>query len=252
MASAPPLADSVCLAALMVAGPTHGWTLARDLEPDGGLGQIWSLSRPNTYRCIDSLVEKALLRRSKPEAGKGGARVVLRVTAAGGKVARRWLDSPVSHLRDLRTELLLKLLLRDRAGLSSRSFLDRQFAELSPALDALMRTPAKGPLPPVAVWRREQARAARRFFAELDAQARGRDGLRLSARNQIVTTVASVQKGDVMTTVKMVLGDGQILTAAITTEAANDLDLAEGDDVQVVVKSTELIVAKREVIREQS
>ena len=47
-----------------------------------------------------------------------------------------------------------------------------------------------------------------------------------------------------MSTVKAVLGDGQPLTAAITKEAARDLDLAPGDQVLVVIKSTEVMVAK--------
>jgi molybdate transport system regulatory protein len=40
-----------------------------------------------------------------------------------------------------------------------------------------------------------------------------------------------------------VLGDGQPLTAAITKDAATELDLAPGDPVTVIIKSTEVIVA---------
>ena len=47
-----------------------------------------------------------------------------------------------------------------------------------------------------------------------------------------------------MSTVKAVLGDGQPLTAAITKDAAEDLDLAPGDTVVMIVKSTEVMVAK--------
>ena len=50
--------------------------------------------------------------------------------------------------------------------------------------------------------------------------------------------------GEVMSTVKAILGDGQRLTAAITKEAAADLDLAPGDAVIVIVKATEVIIAK--------
>ncbi len=46
-----------------------------------------------------------------------------------------------------------------------------------------------------------------------------------------------------MSTVKAVLGDGQPLTAAITKDAAADLDLAPGDPVMLIIKSTEVIVA---------
>jgi molybdate transport system regulatory protein len=68
--------------------------------------------------------------------------------------------------------------------------------------------------------------------------------MRLSARNQLRATVEVVTHGEVMSTVKVVLPDGQHLTAAITKDAAVDLDLARGDDVLVVVKSTEVMIAK--------
>ena len=68
--------------------------------------------------------------------------------------------------------------------------------------------------------------------------------LRISARNQLQGTVVAVQHGEVMSTVKAVLADGQALTAAITKEAASDLDLAPGDAILVIIKATEVIVAK--------
>ena len=68
--------------------------------------------------------------------------------------------------------------------------------------------------------------------------------LRLSARNQLHGTVIAVHHGEVMSTVKAILGDGQLSTAAITKEAAADLDLAPGDAVIVIVKSTEVMIAK--------
>ena len=52
-----------------------------------------------------------------------------------------------------------------------------------------------------------------------------------------------------MSTVNAVLGDGQPVTAAITKDAATDLDLAPGDPVVVIIKSTEVIVAKQGSIR---
>jgi molybdate transport system regulatory protein len=68
--------------------------------------------------------------------------------------------------------------------------------------------------------------------------------LRLSARNQLRATVREVAHGEVMSTVKATLPDGQGLTAAITKESVEDLDLAEGDTVVMIVKSTEVMIAK--------
>ena len=68
--------------------------------------------------------------------------------------------------------------------------------------------------------------------------------MKLSARNQLRGTITAIHHGEVMSTVKALLGDGQPLTAAITREAAEDLDLAPGDTVTVIIKSTEVMVAK--------
>jgi molybdate transport system regulatory protein len=66
---------------------------------------------------------------------------------------------------------------------------------------------------------------------------------RLSIRNQIPGTVAGVEHGAVMTTVKIAVAGGGTLTAAITRDAAEDLDLTEGTDVTALVKSTEVSIA---------
>jgi molybdate transport system regulatory protein len=68
--------------------------------------------------------------------------------------------------------------------------------------------------------------------------------MRLSARNQLNATIDSVQLGEVMATVKLVLADGQQLTAAITRDSAQELALAAGDAVKVIIKSTEVMIGK--------
>ena len=47
-----------------------------------------------------------------------------------------------------------------------------------------------------------------------------------------------------MSTVRVTLPDGQHITAAITKDAAEDLGFAVGDEVVVVIKSTEVMLAK--------
>ena len=68
--------------------------------------------------------------------------------------------------------------------------------------------------------------------------------MRLSTRNQLQGTVSSVQLGGVMAAVKVTLPDGQTITATITRDAVEDLALAEGDPVTVLVKSTEVMLGK--------
>jgi molybdopterin-binding protein len=68
--------------------------------------------------------------------------------------------------------------------------------------------------------------------------------MRLSTRNQLNATVVDVSLGGVMASVKVTLPDGQAITATITREAAEDLGLADGDAVTVLVKSTEVMIGK--------
>jgi molybdate transport system regulatory protein len=67
--------------------------------------------------------------------------------------------------------------------------------------------------------------------------------MNLSIRNQIPGTVTSVTPGEVMAAVKVRLEGGQDITAAITAEAVDELDLAPGAAVYALVKSTEVALA---------
>jgi molybdopterin-binding protein len=67
--------------------------------------------------------------------------------------------------------------------------------------------------------------------------------VRLSTRNQLLGTVDSVLLGEAMAVVKVTLAGGQSVTASITREAADDLALAAGVPVTVLVKSTQVMLA---------
>lgn len=237
-------AESVCLV-LVGQGVSHGWAVGSLLAPDGDVGRIWSLSRPLTYRAIDGLVAKRMVTRRGTRAGAGGDRRLLAATAAGQRAAVEWLDEPVEHLRDVRIELLLKLRLRDRGGLDNDVLLERQSAAFAERIDELTAVHPDDDL--VALWRRESARAVRRFLDQarrhVEPPPEPRRVVRMSARNQLPATVVRVHHGAVMATVDAVLEERHPLTAAITREAALDLDLAAGDPVTMIIKSTEVIVA---------
>jgi molybdopterin-binding protein len=67
--------------------------------------------------------------------------------------------------------------------------------------------------------------------------------MRLSTRNQLLERVTSVQQGEAMAVIKVALDGGQTITASITREAIQDLGLAEGTPVTVLVKSTDVSLA---------
>ena len=152
------LADQVCLA-IVGEWRTHGWAIVKQLAPDGELGRIWSLSRPLTYRAIDHLVELGLVERAD-----AGRRSEIWITPKGRRRRRRWLSEPVVHLRDLRTEFLLKLQLGRRAGLDTTALITAQQGRITPTIAALTTTE---PTDVVDLWRQESARAASRFLDRL-------------------------------------------------------------------------------------
>jgi molybdate transport system regulatory protein len=91
-----------------------------------------------------------------------------------------------------------------------------------------------------------QFRKTRKFlFDVLDDNEAWEDvGYRLSARNKLRAKVIEVKRGAVTSQVKMRLLSANTLTSIITNEAVDDLSLGEGDGVEAIVKSTDVLVAK--------
>jgi molybdopterin-binding protein len=67
--------------------------------------------------------------------------------------------------------------------------------------------------------------------------------MRISARNQIKGTVVEVKKGATTSHVRVDIGNGQIVTSAITNEAVDDLTIKAGGKVTVVVKASDVMIA---------
>ena len=66
--------------------------------------------------------------------------------------------------------------------------------------------------------------------------------MRLSARNQLPGTIEAIDAGAVTTTVKVRLDGGATMTASITKEAADELGLAVGKAVTMVVKASDVMI----------
>jgi molybdopterin-binding protein len=67
--------------------------------------------------------------------------------------------------------------------------------------------------------------------------------MQISARNQLKGTVTSVTLGTVMAEVAVDVG-GQEIVSAITRTSAEQLGLAVGQEVTVVIKATEVMLAR--------
>ena len=68
--------------------------------------------------------------------------------------------------------------------------------------------------------------------------------LKISARNRLKGKVTHVEKDGLMAKVKVEITVPAIVTAMISKEAAEDLGIKVGDQVEAIVKATEVIIAK--------
>jgi molybdate transport system regulatory protein len=68
--------------------------------------------------------------------------------------------------------------------------------------------------------------------------------LKISARNRLKGKVLSVEKDRITGKVKIEMRVPATITAVITREAIEDLDIKVGDEVEAIVKSTEVMIGK--------
>ena len=124
--------------ALLADAPAHGWAIAKAMSRNGEVGSVWAVGRPLVYRAIDLLEGRGLIEPVGSEPGsRGPNRALFKATPDGREALARWLAEPVDHMRDVRSLLLLKLVLIERAGLDNRPLLEAQLALTLPAIAAL-------------------------------------------------------------------------------------------------------------------
>lgn len=155
---------------VLVGGPRHGYDIAAELRPGTPIGDAWRLSRQLVYRALDRLTAMGYAEERRSEPGDAGpTRIVYGATRRGRAALRRWLDTPVEHLRDVRSALLLKLLLIDRLGLERAPLVGAQRRAFEPALDR--HRGAVGADDVVALWRHHSAAAVAAFLTSLERAA---------------------------------------------------------------------------------
>ncbi len=66
----------------------------------------------------------------------------------------------------------------------------------------------------------------------------------VSARNRLKGVVKELKDGEIVSTIRIEIDVPAVITAVITREAVEELDLKEGDTVEAVIKATEVLVSK--------
>ena len=68
------------------------------------------------------------------------------------------------------------------------------------------------------------------------------DKMKLSARNKLLGTVKQIQRGAVNSIVQIELAATPTVTAVITNDAVDDLELVEGGQAVAVIKASNVLV----------
>ncbi|HVS40635.1 MAG TPA: helix-turn-helix transcriptional regulator [Candidatus Dormibacteraeota bacterium] len=159
---------------LLAEQPRHGFAVARLMAPEGEIGRVWALPKPLVYRALSTLQDRGMVTPMGEEPGERGPHRTLHgATAEGVEALGAWLATPVDHLREVRSLLMLKLALLARGGADPAALLAAQRERLGPvvaALEARVGT-AKAFDRTLLLWRLESARAVLNFIDGVSATA---------------------------------------------------------------------------------
>ena len=66
--------------------------------------------------------------------------------------------------------------------------------------------------------------------------------MKTSARNKLTTIIKEIQVQELISTLCLSLTEPVIITAVITKEAAEEMDIKVGDEINIIVKPTEVFI----------
>lgn len=153
---------------LLAEKPTHGFAISRELAPSGAVGRVLTVRRPLTYRALDRLVMLGLAEPLHTEPGDGGPqRLIHKATSLGKRHLKGWLGEPVRHVRDMRIEFQLKMVLLQRSGASPLPLIEKQRRLLQPTLVAI-DSYSTDPPDLLELWRQHNAAATDGYLKALE------------------------------------------------------------------------------------
>lgn len=68
--------------------------------------------------------------------------------------------------------------------------------------------------------------------------------MEFGARNKIRSRVKSIKKGEVMSLVKYTVTAPHEMASVLTTESLDDLDVKEGDEIELIIKAIHVLPVK--------
>jgi PadR family transcriptional regulator AphA len=155
--------------AVIAERPAHGFAIAALTAHEGELGRIWHVPRPLVYRALGRLEGEQLIVAEGSESGRGPRRTPYRCTPAGRRRLEAWLPTPVQHIRDVRSEFLLKLALHQRRGSDPGALIAGQREVVAPIAAALAteRARSDGFDAVLLAWRESSAAAVLGFLDQI-------------------------------------------------------------------------------------
>jgi PadR family transcriptional regulator AphA len=109
--------------------PGHGYQLAQEIAPSAGLGLILPLRLSNVYFLLGNLEDRGLIEIAQREDDAYPPKTVFQATAAGRRAFESWIREPLTRLRQVRLDFLLKVyFLRQHGNEKILGLLDEQIA----------------------------------------------------------------------------------------------------------------------------
>lgn len=89
--------------------PMHGYEIARRFAADLDLGLVLPLDMSNVYALLKDLHEQGLIDGHRETVGLRPPRTVYQLTPEAEAQLLHWLEEPVARMREVRSDLLVKL-----------------------------------------------------------------------------------------------------------------------------------------------
>jgi DNA-binding PadR family transcriptional regulator len=120
--------------------PMHGYDVSRHFAPDRDLALVAPMEMSNIYALLKDLQEQGLIEGEREVVGLRPPRTVFHLAPEADEQFLHWLEEPVGRLREVRSDLLVKLYFcRAISGSFSLRLLDAQIAASRDYLDRLER-----------------------------------------------------------------------------------------------------------------